>query len=112
VVSRRGGLVLRVLPELEERAPGRIDVPQGSLDVREFFNGTDLGTGVEILRRHEVDYVMVHSGSQLDRAMDELPGSEPVKEPSERYDVYDVDLQRLGRLVATADEAQLRNSPK
>jgi hypothetical protein len=112
VVSRRGGLVLRVLPELEERAPGRIEVPQGSLDVREFFNGTDLRTGVEILRRHEVDYVMVHSGSQLDRAMDELPGSEPVNEPSERYDVYDVDLQRLGRLVATADEAQLRNSPK
>ena len=30
VVSRRGTLVLRVLPKLEERAPGQIEVPQGA----------------------------------------------------------------------------------
>jgi riboflavin biosynthesis pyrimidine reductase len=99
VVSRRGSLVLRVLPQLEERASGRIEVPQGSLDVQEFFRGTSLQRGVEILRRHEVDYVMVESGSQLAQAMEKLPGFEPVEEPSERYDVYDVDLQALGRLV-------------
>src|SRR5918995_676669 len=97
VVSRRGSLVLRVLPQLEERASGRIEVPQGSLDVQEFFRGTSLQRGVEILRRHEVDYVMVESGSQLAQAMERLPGFEPVEEPSERYDVYDVDLQALGR---------------
>jgi hypothetical protein len=99
VVSRRGSLVLRVLPQLEERASGRIEVPRGSLDVQEFFRGTSLQRGVEILRRHEVDYVMVESGSQLAQSIDRLPGFEPVKEPSERYDVYDVDLQALGRLV-------------
>jgi len=99
VVSRRGGLVLQVLPELEQRAPGRIEVPQGSLDVKEFFGGTDLESAVEILRRHDVDYVMVRSDSQLDRAIDELPGFEPVREPSERYDVYEVDLRRVSRLV-------------
>jgi hypothetical protein len=39
VVSRRGSLVLRVLPQLEERVSGRIEVPRGSLDVQEFFRG-------------------------------------------------------------------------
>jgi hypothetical protein len=55
VVSRRGSLVLQVLPLLEQRAPGRIEVPQGSLDVREFFRSTTLQRRVEILSRNEVD---------------------------------------------------------
>jgi len=96
VVSRRGNLVLQVLPELERRAPGRIEVPQGSLDVREFFRGTTLARKIEILRRHEVDYVIVQSGSRLDRTLGTLPGFERVSEPSERYDVYHVDLRALG----------------
>ena len=112
VVSRRGSLVLRVLPKLEQRSPGQIEVPQGSLDVREFFSGTDLETGVEILHRHQVDYVMVRSDSQLDRAIGELPGLEPVQEPSERYDVYDVDLQRLDRLLDTPGKARVRLPPQ
>jgi hypothetical protein len=96
VVSRRGSLVLRVLPELERRAPGRIEVPQGSLDVQEFFLGATFARKVEILRRHEVDYVMVQSGSRLDRTLGTLPGFERVSEPSERYEVYHVDLRELG----------------
>jgi hypothetical protein len=101
VVSRRGSLVLKVLPKLEQRAPGQIEVPQGSLDVQKFFNGTDLRTGIEILRRHEVDYVMVPAGSQLGRSVDGLPGAEPVAEPSERYDLYSVDLRKLGGPLGT-----------
>jgi hypothetical protein len=107
VVSRRGRLVLRVLPKLEKRAACQIAVPQGSLDVREFFNGTDLETGVEILRRHQVDYLMVRSNSELDKKIDGLPGFEPVGESSERHDVYEVDLPTLGRLVDTAGNARL-----
>jgi Family of unknown function (DUF6077) len=103
VVSRRGSLILQVLPLLEQRASGRIEVPQGALDVQEFFRGTNLKRGVEILRRHEVDYVMVESGSRLARAMDSLPGFERASEPSERYDVYDVDLQVLSQLVESRD---------
>jgi Family of unknown function (DUF6077) len=112
VVSRRGSLVLKVLHKLEQRAPGHIEVPQGSLDVREFFNGTDLGTAVEILHRHEVDYVMVSSDSQLNRTIEELPGFEPVSEPSERYDLYKVDLQRLDRLLDTPGKARLWLPPQ
>jgi len=101
VVSRRGSLVLKVLPKLEERVPGRIEVPQGARDVQEFFNGTDLDTAIEILRRHRVDYVMIESGSGLAGALDTLPGFEPVREPSARQDLYAVDLQKLGKIQAT-----------
>jgi len=95
VVSRRGGLVLKVLPELEKRAPGQIEVPQGSLDVRAFFNGTTVQKGTEILRRNHVDYVMIPKDSPLRGALDRLPGFEPVETPSERYDLYSVDLRKL-----------------
>jgi hypothetical protein len=95
VVSRRGGLVLRVLPELEERAPGQIEVPQGSLDVREFFSGTTLQRGVKILRRNNVDYVMVAKDSQLTESLRRLSGFTSVETPSERYDLYAVDLQEV-----------------
>jgi Family of unknown function (DUF6077) len=95
VVSRRGGLVLKVLPELEKRAPGQIEVPQGSLDVQAFFNGTSLQKGMEILRRNHVNYVMIPKDSPLRGALDRLPGFEPVDEPSDRYDLYSVDLRKL-----------------
>jgi hypothetical protein len=95
VVSRRGGLVLRVLPELQKRAPGQIEVPQGSLDVQEFFSGTTLQRSVEILRRNNVDYVMVAKDSQLTGSLERLSGFTPVKTPSERYDLYAVDLQEV-----------------
>jgi hypothetical protein len=99
VVSRRGSLVLQVLPRLERRAPGRIEVPQGSLDVREFFNRSTRERRVEILLRHEVDYVMVRSDSRLGPAIGELPGVKPASEPSERYDLYRVNLRKLDRLT-------------
>jgi hypothetical protein len=112
VVSRRGSLVLQVLPQLEKRAPGRVEVPQGSLDVQEFFRGTTFARKVEILRRHQVDYVMVQSGSRLDRTLSRLPGFDLLKEPSERYDVYHVDLRRLDRQRRGAGEAGLRLPPQ
>jgi Family of unknown function (DUF6077) len=97
VVSRRGGLVLRVLPELQKRAPGQIEVPQGSLDVQEFFSGTPLQQGIEILRRNNVDYVMVAKDSQLTESLERLSGFTLVETPSERYDLYAVDLQEVAR---------------
>lgn len=96
VVSRRGGLVLNALPRLEKRVPGQIEVPQGAVDVRDFFSGTTLGRGKEILRRHDVDLVMVETGSPLDAALGRLPGFEPRDEPSDRYDLYRVDLKKVG----------------
>ena len=99
VVSRRGVLVLQVYNALNRRAPGRIEVPRGALAVREFFLGTNLERGVEILRRNKVDLVMVESDSRLRRALDRLPGFTPREEPSDRYVVYDVNLEKLEPLV-------------
>ena len=96
VVSRRGGLVLNALPRLEERVPGQIEVPRGARDVRDFFSGTTLGRGAQILRRNDVDLVMVEVGSNLDAALGRLPGFVPRDEPSDRYDLYSVDLKRVG----------------
>jgi hypothetical protein len=87
--------VLRVLPELQKRAPGQIEVPQGSLDVQEFFSGTTLQKAVEILRRNNVDYVMVAKDSQLTGSLQRLSGFTPVETPSERYDLYEVSLQKV-----------------
>jgi hypothetical protein len=112
VISRRGNLVLQVLSDLEQRAPGQINVSRGALDVREFFNGTDLETGVEILRRHEVDYVVIRSDSRLDKAVEELAGFEPVREPSKRYDVYNVDPPALDRLLDTTDKGRIPLPPQ
>lgn len=97
VVSRRGSLVLRVLPELKERAPGQIEVPQGSIDVRDFYSGTTLERGMEILRRNHVDYVMAEKGSPLAGSLDRLPGFSLVDTPGVRYDLYAVDLGKLPR---------------
>ncbi|CAA9389745.1 MAG: hypothetical protein AVDCRST_MAG22-508 [uncultured Rubrobacteraceae bacterium] len=96
VVSRRGGLVLRARPRLEERVPGQIEAPQGAVDVQKFFSGTTFRKGAEILRRHDVDLVMVTAGSSLEAALRRLPGFEPVEEPSDRYNLYSVDLRKLG----------------
>lgn len=102
VASRRGALVLNVLPQLEERASRPIQVPRGSRDVQEFFSGTSLGNAIEILTRNQVDYVIAQPRSPLADALDGLPGFERVPEPSKRHDVYEVDLQRLDRLAMRA----------
>jgi hypothetical protein len=95
VVSRRGSLVLKVLPELKKRVSGRIHVPQGSLDVRDFFGSTTGQHRAEILRRNRVDKVMVEKGSPLADWLERGRAFEPVDTPSERYDLFTVDLGEL-----------------
>ena len=97
VVSRRGSLVLKVLPELKKRVPSRIEVPQGSLDVRDFFSSTTEQQRTEILRRNRVDYVMVEKGAPPADWLERGRAFEPVGTPSERYDLYAVDPGKLPR---------------
>ena len=95
VVSRRGSLVLRVLPELKERVTGRIEVPQGSLDVKHFFYDATLEKRREILRRNKVDFVMFPEDSALIDSLKEQPGFTPVDTPSQRYVLFAVDREKL-----------------
>ena len=95
VVSRRGSLVLRVLPELKERVDGRIEVPQGSLDVKNFFYDSTLEKRMAILRRNKVDYVMLPKDSPLVDALKRKPGFTTVATPSERYVLLAVDRAEI-----------------
>src|ERR671933_811724 len=82
-------------PELKKRTQGKIEAPRGPLDVREFFDGSTLRRDLGILRRDDVDYVVAAKGSPLADTLDRLSGFEPVDTPSERYNLYRVDLQKL-----------------
>jgi hypothetical protein len=92
VASLRGNLILRMLPALEERVPGRIDPPRGALDVNRFFFGTTVTEAADTLRRYEADYVMLHASTPLD---DQLPGLMPLDTPGKRYSIYRVDRAEL-----------------
>jgi Family of unknown function (DUF6077) len=103
VVTLRGGSILGVLPELEERTGGRVEVPQGVTDVRIFFSGPTDEEMVAILRRYDVDYVLVPTGSRLgDRERSLLYDrlrSTPLfvewRTPGDGYAVFAVDERRL-----------------
>jgi hypothetical protein len=94
VVSLRGGLILDVLPALEQRAPRQIDVPQRVLDVRRFFHGST--PQVEILRRYEVDYVLIYANPSLSRQLESLPGINAIETPGESYSLHAVESRKLG----------------
>jgi hypothetical protein len=96
VVSLRGGLILDVLPELEERTDGRVRVPRGALDVQAFFSRPTTAEVNQILRRHEVDYVMVPTKKlRLNERLEQLPGVVATDNPKQGYRLYVVDHQRL-----------------
>ena len=95
VVSLRGGTVLGVLPILERRVPGRIEVPRGTVDIRSFFSGPTLVESVQILRRYEVDYVLLYANPSLGKQLGRLPGTTAIETPGERYSLYAVDHQEL-----------------
>ncbi len=96
VVSFRGGLVLGVLPALERRAPGQIEVPQSALDVRKFFSGRlTVDEAIRILRHYDVDYVLVPADSALNGPLKRLSGFAIVDTPGERYTLYTVDHGEL-----------------
>jgi hypothetical protein len=90
VVSLRGGLLLRVLPALQIRAPDRIEVPQGTLDVRSFFYGSTPEEKVRIIGRYDADYVMVRTGSPLNETFRSRSGFATVYASAGGYSLYAV----------------------
>jgi len=95
VVSLRGGSILGVLPELEERTGGRVEIPQGVMDVWYFFHKPTDEEIVSILRRHDVDYVMVHRRGRLDERLATLPFLLATNSPGQTYAFYVVDHANL-----------------
>ncbi len=91
LVNLRGDLLLRVLPALQSRKPDRIDVSQGTLDVRGFFHGSTPEERVRIIERYDADYVMVREGSPLNETFGSRPGFTPVYTAAGGYSLYAVD---------------------
>jgi hypothetical protein len=98
VVSYRSGAWIRDRALLEERAGGKIEIPQRALDLHAFFYDVDLETGgYEIMRRYEVDYLMIPADSPSNERLETLPGFSRVQgAPREGYSLYAVDLEELG----------------
>lgn len=95
VVSLRGGLILHILPALNERVPGRIEVPQGARDVRRFYAGSTLQQRMQILHHYNPDFVLVHANSPPERQLQHLPGFTDLNAPGKRYSLFAVDAERL-----------------
>jgi hypothetical protein len=95
VVSLRGGSILGVLPELEERTGGRVEIPEGVMDVWHFFHKPTDEEIVSILRRQDVDYVMVHKRSHLEERLADLPFLLATNSPGQTYAFYVVDHAKL-----------------
>ena len=97
VVSLRGEQVLKHLAALNRRAPGGIDVPQGALDVHNFFYRSTLEEKIRIIQRYEVDYVMVPANSPLNGTLKHEPAFTTIDTPGKRYSLYAVDHSKLVR---------------
>lgn len=95
VVSLRGYAVLDNLQELEQRLGERIEAPPRVRDVQRFYSGVTLEEGYRILRRYEVDYVLIPSNPTFEQQLTNLPGFEPVKK-TEDYSLFRVNPNRLG----------------
>jgi Family of unknown function (DUF6077) len=99
VVSQRGEGMIRDREELEKLAGSHINIPQRYLDVHDFFFGPTLDReAYRILRRYHADYLMVYAGSPLDERLKTLPGFSPLDDaPTDKYSLYTVDLEKLGK---------------
>ncbi|HEX2740261.1 MAG TPA: hypothetical protein VHM69_07420, partial [Rubrobacter sp.] len=98
VVSQRGEGMIRDREKLEKLAGSEIDIPRRYLDVHSFFFGPTLDEeAYDILRRYQIDYLMVYAGSPLDERLKSLPGFSHMEDaPRYKYSLYTVDLRKLG----------------
>lgn len=94
VVSIRGEPVISRLSKLRDHADGRITVPQRALDVHKFYSGSvTIQEYTGILRRHQVDYVLVPTGADSGEPPGYLPGLVRLPAPSENYALYKVAMR-------------------
>ena len=105
VISQRGEGMIRDRDELERLAGSHINIPQRYLDVHSFFFGPTLDEeAYDILRRYHADYLMVYAGSPLDERLETLPGFSLLEDaPREKYSLYNVDLEKLGKPASGSD---------
>lgn len=79
-------------------------------DLFNFYSSFTLGArGEELLRREEVDYVLVPSDSPLNAQLRHLPGFAALNNPGERYELYGVDPGALTETTAMTANTLAQN---
>ena len=96
VISFRGQPVMDNLEDLERVSGQEIEVPRGSLDMRAFYRTATPEGRVEILRRYEVDYVLIPAANPLVPELEATPGLTRLETPGELYALFAVDREPLG----------------
>ena len=91
VVSFRGAPVMDNLEDLERVSGQEIEVPRGSLDMRAFYSTATPEQRREILRRYEIDYVVLPLGNPLLSELEAMPGLDRIGTSSEKYALFAVD---------------------
>lgn len=97
VVSLRGWRVMKHQTALNKRVPGKVDVSQVALDVRDFFHRSTLDGKIGIIQSNKVDYVMTKAGSQLSNKLGNLSGFTVMDTPGEKYALFAVNRSKLNR---------------
>ena len=95
VVSFRGAPVMDNLEDLERVSGQEIEVPRGSLDMRAFYSTATPEQRREILRRYEIDYVVLPLGNPLLSELEAMPGLDRIGTSSEKYALFAVDRGSL-----------------
>ncbi len=95
VISFRGQPVIDNLEDLERVSGQNVEVPQSSLDVRAFYQNATPEERRGILRRYEVDYVLVPAANPLTSLLDGTPGLSRLDTPGGRYVLFAVDRSDL-----------------
>ncbi|MGB3635856.1 MAG: hypothetical protein WA982_17600, partial [Rubrobacteraceae bacterium] len=96
VISFRGAPVIDNLEDLERVSGQEIQVPQRSLDMRAFYRTATPEGRREILRRYNVDYVLISKANSLTPSLEVMPGLSRLDTPGDHYVLFAVDRARLG----------------
>ena len=97
VISFRGEPVMDNLEDLERVSGQEIEVPQRSLDMRAFYRTAGPEERQEILRRYNVDYVLIPAANPLVPELEATPNLTRLDTPGEQYILFAVNLGDLGR---------------
>jgi hypothetical protein len=96
VLTLRSGPVLIDRPALAQRTGEPIVLSRSVQDtLRFFYFPTSSSEIIRIVRRYEVDYVMVHANSARDEQLERLTGFIAINTLGDQYRLYAVDRQKI-----------------
>jgi tetratricopeptide (TPR) repeat protein len=109
-VTLRGAGVARGTAVLNDSGGTEAEVPQNVADERKFFGEAVVDAEMlQILRRYEVDYILLPVYSPLNGQLSHLSGFSRLNNPGERYRLYEVDRAGLQETQVVAANSLLND---